>query len=312
MGTRPGSRLAPNRVLSTSISVTRHAWNFGTLPWIVPIRVMSCNLRRPCPLRQGTRHFYYFSLRTLTFVYSFHDLAWTPAQDGHSRGIIAGAFDNGSLGLWDAEKAMSNAAEASIFNNKVHTGAIKALQFNPKIQNFLATGGAKGELFISDLNHLDAPIRLGSTAARADDIDCLDWNKKVSNILVTGSSGGFVTVWDMKTRKESLTLNNLQRKPASAIAWDPDKPTRLITAVPLEQEPVILVWDLRNSNAPEKVLRGHDSGVLSVSWCPQDNDLLLSCGKDNRTILWNPSNRTGVRRLSGGHELDVSDEMESS
>lgn len=97
-----------------------------------------------------------------------------------------------------------------------------------------------------------------------------------------------MTVWDMKTRKESLTLNNYQRKPASAIAWDPEKPTRLITAVPLEQEPVILVWDLRNSNAPEKVLRGHDSGVLSLSWCPQDNDLLLSCGKDNRTILWNP------------------------
>jgi protein transport protein SEC31 len=138
------------------------------------------------------------------------------------------------------------------------------------------------------LNHLDTPIRLGSTAARADDIDCLDWNKRVSNILVTGSSGGFVTVWDMKTRKESLTLNNYQRKPASAVAWDPDKPTRLITAVPLDQEPVILVWDLRNSNAPEKILRGHDGGVLSVAWCPQDNDLLLSCGKDNRTILWNP------------------------
>jgi protein transport protein SEC31 len=138
------------------------------------------------------------------------------------------------------------------------------------------------------LNHLGSPIRLGSTAARADDIECLDWNKRVSNILVTGSSGGFVTVWDMKTKKESLTLNNHGRKAASAIAWDPTKPTRLITAVPLEQEPVILVWDLRNSNAPEKILKGHDSGVLSLSWCPQDNDLLLSCGKDNRTILWNP------------------------
>ena len=143
-------------------------------------------------------------------------------------------------------------------------------------------------MFISDLNHLGTPIRLGSTAARADDIECLDWNKRVSNILVTGSSGGFVTVWDMKTKKESLTLNNYGRKAASAIAWDPTKPTRLITAVPLEQEPVILVWDLRNSNAPEKILRGHDSGVLSLSWCSQDPDLLLSCGKDNRTILWNP------------------------
>lgn len=37
-----------------------------------------------------------------------------------------------------------------------------------------------------------------------------------------------------------------------------------------------------------QVLRGHDGGVLSLSWCAQDNDLLLSCGKDNRSICWNP------------------------
>ena len=29
--------------------------------------------------------------------------------------------------------------------------------------------------------------------------------------------------------------------------------------------------------------------MLSLSWCPQDTDLLLSCGKDNRTICWNPN-----------------------
>lgn len=205
---------------------------------------------------------------------------------------MAGALDSGSLGLWDAAKILDDPANAPISSEKIHTGAIKTLQFNPKITNFVATGGVKGELFITDLNNPGAPIRLGSTAARADDIDCLDWNKKVSNILVTGSSGGFVTVWDMKTKKESLTLNNNGRKPASAIAWDPQKPTRLITAVPLQQDPIILVWDLRNSNAPEKVLRGHDSGVMSLSWCPQDSDLLLSSGQDNRTILWNPQTGT--------------------
>lgn len=31
--------------------------------------------------------------------------------------------------------------------------------------------------------------------------------------------------------------------------------------------------------------------MLSLSWCPQDTDLLLSCGKDNRTICWNPNAR---------------------
>jgi protein transport protein SEC31 len=35
-------------------------------------------------------------------------------------------------------------------------------------------------------------------------------------------------------------------------------------------------------------LEGHSAGVLSISWCHLDHDLLLSCGKDNRTILWNP------------------------
>lgn len=50
----------------------------------------------------------------------------------------------------------------------------------------------------------------------------------------------------------------------------------------------MLVWDLRNTNAPEKTLQAHDQGVLSLSWCVQDSDLLLSCGKDNRTIAWNP------------------------
>ena len=74
--------------------------------------------------------------------------------------------------------------------------------------------------------------------------------------------------------------------------------------MPLDTDPLILVWDLRNSNAPERVsiifpqdlnktklaqvLRGHEGGVLSLSWCHQDNDLLLSCGKDNRTVCWNP------------------------
>lgn len=64
---------------------------------------------------------------------------------------------------------------------------------------------------------------MGNNAARTDDIDCLDWNRKVPHILVTGSSSGFVTVWDVKTKKESLTLNNKARKAVSAVAWDPER-----------------------------------------------------------------------------------------
>ena len=37
-----------------------------------------------------------------------------------------------------------------------------------------------------------------------------------------------------------------------------------------------------------QILTGHERGILSVSWCRQDADLLLSCGKDNRALCWNP------------------------
>lgn len=189
----------------------------------------------------------------------------------------------------EAETAIdiSNNSSAHISRTSSHSAAIKALQFNPFRPELLATAGNKGELYIQDINTGATPSRLGTAVARADDFEAVDWNKKVAHILVTGSSGGFATVWDVKQKKESLTLNNAGRKSISAIAWDPTVPTKLATATSNDQDPVILLWDLRNSNAPEKTLRLHDQGILSLSWCLQDPRLLLSCGKDNRTVCWN-------------------------
>lgn len=227
----------------------------------------------------------------------FHDIAWGKPSADHAYGVVAGALESGSLDLWDAEKLLSKDGDAHISRTSNHTGPIKALQFNPFRPEVLATAGAKGELFISDLNNIDKAFRLGNAVTRADDFECLDWNKKVPHIMATGSSGGFVTVWDVKTKKESLTLNNYGRKVVSAVAWDPAMHVRLATAVPSDTDPLILVWDLRNSNAPERIIRGHDGGVLSLSWCAQDPDLLLSSGKDNRTIFWNPRDSTSYGEL---------------
>ncbi|KAL2021134.1 hypothetical protein VTK56DRAFT_7440 [Thermocarpiscus australiensis] len=219
----------------------------------------------------------------------FYDIAWGNPSDEHPRGVVAGAMEDGSLQLWDAAKLLAG-EEALMSRDTKHTGPVKALQFNPLRPQVLATAGAKGELFIWDINDTSTAFRLGTAAAH--DIDCVAWNRKVSNILATGSAGGFVTVWDLKTKKASLTLNN-NRKPVSAIAWDPNNSTNLLTATSDDNTPVILLWNLRNSQAPERALQGHDQGILSLSWCQQDPGLLISCGKDNRTLVWNP--QTGER-----------------
>lgn len=232
---------------------------------------------------------------SITTDSGFNDIAWSEPDDDHPLGVIAGALENGSVDLWDAQKLRSGSSDAFISRTTKHSGSAKALQWNPYRPTLLASVGAKGEIFIYDLNNMANPFRLGATVARADDIECLDWNKqeKTAHILATGSSGGFVTVWDVKQKKDILTLNNQGRKAVSAVAWDPQESTKLATATPNDQEPLIFLWSLRNNSAPERTLKGHELGVLGLSWCLQDPDLLLSCGKDNRTICWNP--RTGDR-----------------
>ena len=65
--------------------------------------------------------------------------------------------------------------------------------------------------------------------------------------------------------------------------------TQIVTASDDDQNPVISLWDLRHAHSPEKILAGHSKGVLDLSWCRQDSDLLLSSGKDCKTLCWNPN-----------------------
>ena len=108
-----------------------------------------------------------FSMRatrvlTVSFRIRFNDIAWTTGDNDHSRGIIAGALENGSLDLWDTDKLLSgdglgllsnaqikvlpSPRDASKSRTSKHGGAIKALQFNAFRSELLATVGAKGEV----------------------------------------------------------------------------------------------------------------------------------------------------------------------
>ena len=44
----------------------------------------------------------------------FHDIAWVQPKEGHERGIIAGALENGSLDLWDAGKLLDGARSEAL------------------------------------------------------------------------------------------------------------------------------------------------------------------------------------------------------
>ena len=44
---------------------------------------------------------------TMSCTIRFNDIAWTTGNDDQSKGIIAGALENGSLDLWNVDQLLS-------------------------------------------------------------------------------------------------------------------------------------------------------------------------------------------------------------
>ena len=77
----------------------------------------------------------------------------------------------------------------------------------------------------------------------------------------------------------------------------------LLTASGDDHCPVMKLWDLRASmSMPLGTMEGHGSGVLGMDWCPHDESLVISCGKDNRTILWDVHSLSMICDLPNANE----------
>ncbi|KAJ7222579.1 hypothetical protein GGX14DRAFT_664286 [Mycena pura] len=233
----------------------------------------------------------------------FNRLAWGAVDAAQPRGVIAAGLENGELALWNPAKILAAADDALILRNSTHTGPIRGLDFNPIQTNLLASGAVSGEVYIWDLNSPSKPYAPtpGARSTKLDEMTSVAWNRQVQYVLAGASNTGYTVVWDLRGKREVVALTYGAGAGSgggmSDIKWHPDNPTRLVTSLEDDQSPIIMLWDLRNARAPEKILTGHEKGILSLSWCAQDADLLLSCGKDNRTLCWNPQTGDALGEL---------------
>ncbi|SCU92685.1 LAMI_0E11584g1_1 [Lachancea mirantina] len=217
----------------------------------------------------------------------FNDLDWS-----HDSQVIAGALENGTVEFFSAPE------RASVAKIAKHTTPVKTLKFNSKQVNVLASGGSKGEIYIWDANKVSSedysPFVPGTAMTPLDEIFSLSWNQNQSHVFASAGSSGFASIWDLKAKKEVIHLSYLSpvtgtKNQLSIVEWHPNNSTKIATASGNDSDPSVLVWDLRNANAPLRVLsHGHNKGVLSLDWCKQDESLLLSSGRDNTCVLWNP------------------------
>ncbi|KAJ2314240.1 protein transport protein S31, partial [Coemansia sp. Cherry 401B] len=224
----------------------------------------------------------------------FQRLAWS-AHGAQALGVLAGGLENGDVTFWDPQAILDGGKDAVLHTSSAHTGAVCGLEFNPQQPGLMASGATNGEVFVWDIVSEYKSHAAGARSSRMENVTDLAWNNQVQHILVTASNSGALVVWDLRQHREIMALNSAgnaigtARAGASAVAWNPASATQLVSASADDNSPEIQFWDLRNANAPARTLRGHQRGILSLSWCRKDAGLLLSSGKDNRTVCWDPA-----------------------
>ncbi|XP_068404476.1 protein transport protein Sec31B isoform X6 [Eschrichtius robustus] len=231
----------------------------------------------------------------------FHKLIWGSFGNGvlEGSGVIAGGGDDGMLTLYNVTHILSSGKEPVITQIQKHTGAVRALDFNPFQGNLLASGANDSEIFIWDLNNLSVPMTPGSKSQQPpEDIKALSWNRQVQHILSSAHPSGKAVVWDLRKNEPIIKVSDhSNRMHCSGLAWHPDIATQLVLCSEDDRLPVIHLWDLRFASSPLKVLESHSRGILSVSWSQADAELLLSSAKDNQILCWNLGSSEVVYKL---------------
>ncbi|CAG9767294.1 unnamed protein product [Ceutorhynchus assimilis] len=253
------------------------------------LEIYSLNISEPGPDTQLAS--------SVSSEHRFHKLIWGPAG-GDSLGTIIGGCDDGLLQIYSASKLLKN-ENALVGKQQKHSGPVHALDFNSFQQNLFATGAGESEIFIWDLNNTNTPMSPGSKSQPLEDVLSVAWNKQVQHILASSFASKCV-IWDLRKNEPIIKLTDtVSRIRWKMVAWHPEVATQLCLASEEDHSPVIQLWDLRFATSPLKTLENHQRGVLAVSWCEHDSDLLVSCGKDDRILCWNPnSNQTNGEVLS--------------
>jgi len=222
-------------------------------------------------------------------------------------GLIAGGMNDGTINLWDPAKLMASHPQAQLGSMKHHSGAVSGLHFNPNAgsHHLLASGGADSAVLIHALDRPDTPKQPfvpapdPGAAKHTAEVSRVAWNTQVPHILASAAANGAVHVWDLRQKKSWCELRDAKKGSISDLCWNPAEGLQLVTAMGDDSNPVINMWDLRSSTTmPLAQLQGHTQGILSMSWCPSDTSLLLSCGKDSKTFVWDLYERRPVFELS--------------
>ena len=230
----------------------------------------------------------------------FRAISWADIGPACPSGVIAGGLSNGTLCLWDVNRLLSashsspshsRTGSSMLFSQHLHGDRpVSCLEFNPQKSTLLATGGGDGTVQVVSIERPNQPdVFRGVTTSKHANSEVLSvaWNRKVQHILASASNQGLLVVWDLKNKKEVVTIKDPgNRTRPSGLSWNPDLPTQLLVAYNDDTNPCIQLWDMRNCSYPFREFQEHTRGVTYASFCDLDSNFIVSSGRDNRGVCW--------------------------
>ncbi|CAD2222752.1 protein transport protein SEC31 [Angomonas deanei] len=211
---------------------------------------------------------------------------------GGGEGVVAVALVSGEVQFYSVDAILAGHVQGPLYSIKEHHVGVRACQFNPAQTSLIAIGSDDGKWFVWSLpsGPSGAPqkVALIKNSAQETGVVHVQWHPKFPHIIATSTVGGVVSVWNLKNTSlvAKVGLSRYGNGAyANCVVWHPTVAT-IFAAGLNEVHSTIQLWDLKKASAPETELEGHVGGVTALDWGGPEDSMLVSCGADGTTFLW--------------------------
>lgn len=122
-----------------------------------------------------------------------------------------------------------------------------------------------------------APVSAATFTEHAASIYTVKWSPHFDKTFISCGGDGFVKVWDIS--KGPISALTIRASHGEVLSCDWNKYNNFQFATSgATSDPVIKIWDLRNTSKPVMNFNGHRFGIRKVIFSPHDQNLLVSTG----------------------------------
>eukprot|EP00003_Mantamonas_plastica_P027869 TRINITY_DN6107_c0_g1_i3.p1 TRINITY_DN6107_c0_g1~~TRINITY_DN6107_c0_g1_i3.p1 ORF type:complete len:451 (+),score=61.60 TRINITY_DN6107_c0_g1_i3:94-1353(+) len=209
----------------------------------------------------------------------------------HQPNLLASGSSNSEILMWDLAaprqpKVFSFTAKNQTDSDKVD---ISCVSWNRKVPHIMASTSSSGTSTVWDVMAKRAAISF-TDPDKPLKYKAIAWSPEVSTQIITASDDDkrpVMQLWDLRNAYQPVMVRSI-----TACSLSLSRLHFRVHFLLLLFSPIIFSLPSLpplTPPTPTQEMKGHDRGILSVSWCPNDSGLLLTCGKDNRTLCWNPN-----------------------